>query len=326
MLTNLPLICIDIVADHLYKLHDLDWNRTKDAASLMMVGNGYCKDIAKNLFDKIDNKCIQEMSALEDTIKKVDNILNEKKPKNETLKNICRNFKIKVSGNKDALVTRIDNHLESVKYNLKNKKHCPLSYQRREIIIQEKNKEERRRRKLFLETNIKNIKEMVNYSYNFKAIYDSFLNTGEISKKISIEKYAYRYDRLKSLLEENGCVLRNDSVLCKRYIDNIFKSSDDIHEIVDTMVEMDFFYKHTSYRRIREILYQKYEDSDYSDYSDCSDYSEDEYYNKKVDGIDLSRRSKEAALKSWLKKTDKSSEKYKLLPRSLQNKLSLQNK
>ena len=311
MFTKLPLICIDIIADQLYKLHDLDWNRARDAASLMMVGNGYCKDIAKNVFVKMDNKCIQEIDALEDTINTVDNLLNEKKPKNEALKNICRNFQIKVSGNKEALVTRIYDHLESVKDRLKKKNHCPLSYQCRQEITQEKNQYQRKRRQLLLETNIKNIKEMINYSYNFKIKYESYLSSGENSKKISIEKYAHRYDTLKSLLEENGCVLRNDSVLCKRYIDNIYKSSYDVHEIVDTMVEMVFFYEHTSYKRIRDNLYDNYE---------YSDDSEDEYYHKKVNNIDLSSRAKDAALKLWLKNTDKSSEKYKLLPRSLQNK------
>ena len=314
MLTNLPLICIDIIADHLYKLHDLDWNRSRDAASLMVVGNDYCKDIAKNVFAKMDNECIQEINALEDNINRVDDLLNETKPKNEVLKNICRNFQIKISGNKKALLTRIDDHLESVKDNLKKKKHCPLSYQCRKRIIQEKYQDERRRRKLLLETNIKNIKEMINYSYNFKIKYESFLSTGEISKKISIENYAHRYDMLKSLLEENGCILRNDSVLCKRYIDNIFKSSCDVHEIVDTMVEMKFFHEHTSYKRILDNLYDNLYNYKYSD-----DY-EDDYYSKRINNIDLSKRAKDTALKLWLKNTDKSSEKYKLLPRSLQNK------
>lgn len=311
MLTNLPLICIDIIADHLYKLNDLDWNRARDAASLMMVGNDYCQDIAKTLFAKIDNDCIREIDTLKDTINNVDNLLNEKKPKNEDLKNICRNFQIKVSGNKEALVARIDGHLKLVKDNLKKKSFCPLSFQRRYAITQEKNQYERKRRKLLLETNIKNIKEMINYSYNFKDMYESFLNTGDISKKTSIENYADRYDTLKSLLEENGCVLRNDSVLCKRYIDNIFKSSYDVHEIVDTMVEMKFFYEHTSYKRILDNLYgnlYNYEDSE-----------DEHYYYRRVDKVDLSKRAKDAALKLWLKNTDKSSGKYKLLPRSLQN-------
>ncbi len=111
-------------------------------------------------------------------------------------------------------------------------------------------------------------------------------------------------------LESNGLKLRNDSELCRNYI---MKGEDDIEYVVNTMIEMDFFFRCTNYK---EEFKNAKEDSGYYDY-------EDRTYH--YDYIDVSRIAKENALYNWCRKykSYESAILSKNLPKSLYEKVKV---
>jgi hypothetical protein len=58
-----------------------------------------------------------------------------------------------------------------------------------------------------------------------------------------------RRERLKAALAKRGCTLRNDSRLCKAFVE---RGEGDIEDVATVMEEMKFFHEHTDYREIYE--------------------------------------------------------------------------
>lgn len=299
MLENLPLICIDIIAQHMYKSHKCESDRAKDAASLMLVGNNYCTELAKELFSIADPGCIEEIADLQTNIENINTII-KKKTKNETLKEICRNFKLKISGNKKELEDRINALLDTMENDVQCKKLCPCRKQYRCNVKKEQYEKKKTSRRFVILGHVKNMFEICKYSNKFRCKYEEFVDDNNSNNNSGILKdiiaIATRFDRLKNRLVECDCVLRNDSVMCKRYIENGEYGCD---RVVDIMVEMRFFYNHTAYRTIREEMYR---------------------YNRYTSPEKLSHMAKEVALKLWRKSANNNSD-LLLLPNTL--KLSL---
>ena len=99
-----------------------------------------------------------------------------------------------------------------------------------------------------------------------------------------------RMVELERALAERGCELRDDSRLCRAYIEH---GEGDPEEIADTMREMQFFFDHTNYVEHQDAIWgeirrQRYEE-DYDEYVDPDEVSSD---------------AKSAALKDWVKTHD----------------------
>ena len=85
----------------------------------------------------------------------------------------------------------------------------------------------------------------------------------ELQKKIKINNERYeerkkylenqKNDRRNNLINElklNGIELRDDSIICKNYIDNGEKDGNSLYGIVDIMTEMKFYCEKTSYKEL----------------------------------------------------------------------------
>ena len=90
--------------------------------------------------------------------------------------------------------------------------------------------------------------------------YDTYLNYSDSDSDESIYEYGYenRREHLKNKLKNVNLILRNDSTLCNNYIKY---NNGNLQEIVDIMVEMDWFFKNTTYEQDRYI--NGYLDSEY---------------------------------------------------------------
>ncbi|CAO3669050.1 unnamed protein product [Umbelopsis ramanniana] len=108
-----------------------------------------------------------------------------------------------------------------------------------------------------------------------------------------------RRQELTRKLAAAGLTLRSDSRLCQKYISS---ATGDADSIVDTMKEMDWFFRCTNYETSRKTFYYS---SGYSDYDTDDDDDEDNYNDhgsrepRRRYRID-SERGKNLALQTWL--------------------------
>lgn len=116
-----------------------------------------------------------------------------------------------------------------------------------------------------------------NFNNINKNLIHDYINNNKYSLEFIIDTYNYRYTRRDNLIEElskYNLKIRNDSELVKNYInDNLY----DLDFVVKTLVEMDFYFKYTSYS------------------SDIMNIYED-------DSIERSNIAKRKALKKWCNK------------------------
>lgn len=101
-----------------------------------------------------------------------------------------------------------------------------------------------------------------------------------------------RKTALSERLQEHGLAIRRDSRLCSNYVDH---GKGNIDDVVTTMVEMDFFYRHTAYPRIYK--------SELNDWFKEQREFDGEYYHDLDDETrsELSNIAKRSALKGWTK-------------------------
>jgi hypothetical protein len=99
-----------------------------------------------------------------------------------------------------------------------------------------------------------------------------------------------RRQELTSKLAAAGLTLRSDSRLCQHYISS---ATGDADSIVDTMKEMDWFFRCTNYATSRKFYYSN-ADSDYDTDDDDNDYNGGGEFH-----VDSER---DLALQNWLKK------------------------
>ena len=120
---------------------------------------------------------------------------------------------------------------------------------------------------------------------------DDYINDNKMSIEDIINIINNKKNRKNDLiyrLNEVGLYLRDDSEICRKYIEN---GQMHIDEVVNIMEEMNFYYTYTDY----SIFYEnhRYNNSYYDDYMGRC-------YNK--NSIELSYNAKNDAIKSYIKK------------------------
>ena len=149
--------------------------------------------------------------------------------------------------------------------------------------------------------------------YACEEFYDNYVKNNKITIDDCVNQIIYYTNRKKELikkLEENGLRLRNDSELCRKFINGV----GDLMYVVNTMVEMDWYYNHTNYSGILQRKYSRNNYYDYYDkYSKYYDDSDDESYNK----YDRSEEAKDEAITNWIKNKNYTNKP----PPSLNNKI-----
>lgn len=150
---------------------------------------------------------------------------------------------------------------------------------------------------------------------NTNVAWESFLTT--------VESIRQRLREIRLQLQEKGCTLRSDSVLCDDYI---VHNKGCINHIVDTMVEMKFFFEHTNYAYWMSSMMRDYyrERRRYSHgWFDDEDEDEDDRREIEAERKQNSKHSKQCALEEWVR-TFASKEQAKnspYLPSSLKSKI-----
>lgn len=127
-------------------------------------------------------------------------------------------------------------------------------------------------------------------------------------------------------LKSRGLVLRNDSVLCSKYIEG--ESEYELGYIIDTMEQMDWFFTNTKYSQYSKEydndeyqMRKSYYDSDYNYYrsnryydSDDSDYEEERAKEKEIYNKNKSEYVKKRCLEEWIKNGKKGIYPQSLIP------------
>jgi hypothetical protein len=128
----------------------------------------------------------------------------------------------------------------------------------------------------------------------------------EICKNIISGKYTEREiiilllnkknkrEELNNELDKYNLKIRNDSILCERFIDG--DETYLLNELVYIMVEMDWYYKYTDYSKIIKNLYDDffYEQRKYGNRNYYEEFDEN-------DKMEISKNAKKIALKNWNK-------------------------
>jgi hypothetical protein len=109
-------------------------------------------------------------------------------------------------------------------------------------------------------------------------------------KELAEKEKKMRKEELIQKLREHNLPLREDSTLCYRYIyDNI----GEINDVVNTMVEMDFFHKYTNYSNEYYNI-----QSNYIDFQRSMSFG-DYYYLTSDDKKRISNMAKKSCLEKW---------------------------
>lgn len=143
-----------------------------------------------------------------------------------------------------------------------------------------------------------------------------------------VEQTRQRLHELKTRLQEKDCALRNDSVLCDEYI---LHNKGRINEVVDTMVEMKFFFEHTNYASCMSSLmrdyYRERRRHSHGNWSDggYEEEEEDEDDRREIEAErkENSEYSKKCALEEWVRKfaSKEAAKNCPYLPASLKSKI-----
>lgn len=121
------------------------------------------------------------------------------------------------------------------------------------------------------------------YSRRATIFLDNLSSRNEHAVLSELRECWQRLVHLRSALAQKGLALRQDSRLCSSFIDY---NNGDLDEIVSTMEEMNFYFEHTNYERLREEAFDRI-------------VRREKYYK----GIhtDASEDGKEKALREWTK-------------------------
>ena len=95
---------------------------------------------------------------------------------------------------------------------------------------------------------------------------------------------------LKNELNKYNLKIRNDSVLCDNFIEG--DDTYTLNELVNIMVEMDWYYKYTNYSKIIKNLYNEffYKQRSYGYYDELNEY----------DKMEISKNAKKISLEQWI--------------------------
>jgi hypothetical protein len=122
----------------------------------------------------------------------------------------------------------------------------------------------------------------------FISLRDTYLTTGKTPSKNKL----IRYCCLVTMLKSRNLILRDDSKLCKNYING--DDTYDLDAIINTMDEMNWFYNHSTYEHHMDILYNE---NTYDKYYKYDNDKHDKYDNDKHD---MSSIAKERAINDWI--------------------------
>jgi hypothetical protein len=96
---------------------------------------------------------------------------------------------------------------------------------------------------------------------------------------------------LKNELNKYNLKIRNDSVLCDNFIEG--DDTYTLNELVNIMVEMDWYYKYTNYSKIIKKLYDDFfhKQKSYGYYDELDEY----------DKMEISKNAKKLSLEQWIR-------------------------
>jgi hypothetical protein len=194
-------------------------------------------------------------------------------------------------------------YINENKYSLENAFITLKNIQMRENLIKEE----------FTNQNLNFNEEQKKYKERIMIEEYIFLDKTSLEEIINyIKVKEIRKTTLIAKLEEHGLQLRQDSEVCDNYINN---NEQELDYVVNTMIEMDFYFKYTDYRD--EFKNAKYEYGGY--------YEDGEY---EYDYISVSKTAKRRALRTWCykyKNYEEAIESAKTyLPISLYEKIKIQ--
>ena len=94
-----------------------------------------------------------------------------------------------------------------------------------------------------------------------------------------------RYRELEIALQEKNCVVRNDSRLCRAYVEG--NTTRSLSDIVDTMAEMKFFFTYTNYSSLRDAIAEElaHEQLKYEYYVDWEEVNEEASEKAKIEAV-----------------------------------------
>ena len=147
--------------------------------------------------------------------------------------------------------------------------------------------------------NIYNMVCVIEFSYKKYSSYNNYIKIKtqkELEIKLDKEKIENENENrrliLIKLLKEYNLSLREDSVLCNNYI---YENKGDPYEIVQIMIEMNFYFNYTTYSNLISNYTYNYIDNQ-------KNYSFGYYNHKNLSQYEknlLSEQAKKTALKNW---------------------------
>ena len=128
---------------------------------------------------------------------------------------------------------------------LKAQKLKATQKEQRKATIMKNQNEKRKRLEQFIEQNNINYVEICGYSATAQMCFDKYDLDGFL-------ECVNRYNELSNALRLKKCNLRNDSKLCQMYIDGVSRYT--LEETVNVMEEMQFLFRYTEYKTIRDRI------------------------------------------------------------------------
>lgn len=225
--------------------------------------------------------------SLTDTLDRIKNIIERRNNIDEILNKLSKdinetNKNIKTYAN-SLENKKIEKYIEKDLYQIEEIYKIILGIYER---IKRMNDINARLRKENIDINsLNNREEFMIEDYINKNIFsiDEIINT--------IQSKNMRKEELIKRLREHNLELRDDSEICKKYIEY---AEMQIDKVVNIMLEMDFYYTHTNY----SVLYKYHQKNDIY-------YNRSLDYHYKSNSIKISENAKDSALRNYLKKFEK---------------------
>ena len=162
--------------------------------------------------------------------------------------------------------------------------------------------------KKILKNNDLNFDEFCENDNSIKTYLQEYKKNGN---RLLLQKIV-KYYKLITELSKRNLKLREDSSLCKNFIENTdltdeFLIKNEVENIVNIMDEMNWYYNYSSYedeyKHLNSLCVQFESDSDY-DTDDYCDYKY-QYHNRRKfvsrdDMLENSKQAKNKAIKNWI--------------------------
>lgn len=305
---HLPDDCLELVSRELITTTPIfrrHCDIVRDALSLLCAAKS-THSLARLMIDKIDKIDKIDMSDMSPKITAVPSLESHTCPQ---LKSECRRLALPVSGSKAILMIRLRSHRQTV--STLRSWTIKVAHSERNVRVGER----------LTRNDIIELLGILPTEHTFKMRLSDLAKTAlelhgsissckragcDIMSRLEAEKTARR-SQLVEELQKRGCVLRRDSYLCMKFIDD---NEGDVCDVADTMQEMKFYFERTTYQSIYRELGS---DSYHSDYwSRREAYREgieedeyDEYVEdrREADRHERTQVAKMLALTEWVRRT-----------------------